>query len=64
MEGKYKFIAVQEVEEHELYKHILEDKTLYITDENDKAIATLGQTDIVAMLRALGLRKEIFKGLF
>ncbi len=61
---KYKFFATQLVEDHEMYKHILEKKTLYIMDAKDNVIATLEQGDIVEMLKALGLQKEIFKGLY
>ncbi len=64
---KYKFLATQQVEDHEMYKHILENKTLYIMDAHTNVIATLEQDDIIEMLRVLNVNRahpEMFKGLF
>ncbi len=64
---KYKFFATQQVEDHEMYKHILEKKTLYIMDADDNVIATLEQDDIIEMMRVLNVNRahpEIFKGLY
>ncbi len=50
-----------------MYKHILENKTLYIMDAHTNVIATLEQDDIIEMLRVLNVNRahpEMFKGLF
>lgn len=60
-ETKYEFFATQEVGEGELYKHVLEDKTLYVKKDRE-LVAVLKDTQIMDMLHALGISYEFKKG--
>ena len=61
MDSKYEFFTIQEIDEGETFKHVLLDRTLYIKKDGE-LIADLKDTDVMNMLRALGIDKDFRKG--
>jgi len=57
-----KFYSTQELNEGEMYKHVLQDKKLYIT-KDDTTILELDSDQIGSMLKALGVvGRDFFNG--
>jgi hypothetical protein len=57
--GELNFRTIQLGDIGEIYKHLIQDKTLYIERDGD-VILTLSPDEIMSMLKALGINRGDF----